>query len=709
MVGFLRQTSILFLGLVGLVSASAAQTIPDTILPGEARQMAGRFAAANRLVAKEKWHDAMDEFQRLLDGAEDVLVPLDPQDPRHLVSLRLLCHARLVSLPEAALRVYRQRVDAKALRWLTDARQNRDIRLLNRLVAEVFCSSHTDKALELLGDLHFEKGQFAEAQHYWHLLEPALTEKATTTSPRPFLLFPRPKTDPARIQAKQLLARLFQGDVRGSRKLLERYRLRYPEVEGTFAGQRGRYVDVLQEFLDAAARDGPPGGAPDWATFGADASRNAIVEKAPDRRIWMDHPGWKVRLDRPQDRDDRAGATSVVISPTVAAGQLAFFPLIVEDWIIVSDACQVKAYDRESGRIAFSYDLQDELPGEKFSTLQRKLPAPQGLHYTLTAADDALFVRLGRQRLGPREGGGLDSYLVRLDLHPSRAKPGARRWIVKATTRPDKVCAFEGSPVVHDGLVYIAHSRFQGIHTQTAIVCYRAEDGVEMWRKDICTTSEFKTDSAPRYRHHHLTLAGSILVYCSHSGAMAAVEVGTGRRAWSIRYPVSAERATLDAPGGRDLGACLYHQHLIYVSPRDSNTLYCLDAESGQTLWSRDGLHPVHLLGVSDGRLLLTTRTGLRAIHSLTGDDRGAWAQPDEGALPALGRALVAGGWIFWPTHDAERPMRAVSVVDGGQERDGLTFDLVELQKLPPGNLAFAHDCLVVAGAEEMYVYARRR
>ena len=32
--------------------------------------------------------------------------------------------------------------------------------------------------------------------------------------------------------------------------------------------------------------------------------------------------------------------------------------------------------------------------------------------------------------------------------------------------------------MVHDGLVYVAQSRFKGLHTQTAVVCYRAEDGL---------------------------------------------------------------------------------------------------------------------------------------------------------------------------------------------------------------------------------------
>ena len=76
--------------------------------------MAGRLAATDRLVARGQWYEALDEYQRLLDEPENTLVPLDPQQPRHLVNLRRLVHARLAALPDKALRLYRQRVDGKA-------------------------------------------------------------------------------------------------------------------------------------------------------------------------------------------------------------------------------------------------------------------------------------------------------------------------------------------------------------------------------------------------------------------------------------------------------------------------------------------------------------------------------------------------------------------------------------------------------------------
>jgi hypothetical protein len=108
---------------------------------------------------------------------------------------------------------------------------------------------------------------------------------------------------------------------------------------------------------------------------------------------------------------------------------------------------------------------------------------------------------------------------------------------------------------------------------------------------------------------------------------------------------------------------------------------------------------------VAGGRLLMTTRNGLRALDARTGRDRGGWAQPDVGRLPAFGRALLAGGWVFWPTQDSAFPVRAANVEDGSQERDGREYNPIELRKIPPGNLAYARGCLVSAGNEEMTVF----
>src|SRR5258708_4767326 len=112
------------------------------------------------------------------------------------------------------------------------------------------------------------------------------------------------------------------------------------------------------------------------------------------------------------------------------------------------------------------------------------------------------------------------------------------RWLAT----PDETkrgAVFEGAPIVQDGRVYIAATRVEGGQTITAIHCYPADaEGTPraLWRRDVSSTQELRGNEH-RLRHHLLTLAGSCVVYCSHSGAIVALDADTGRNVWAVRYP----------------------------------------------------------------------------------------------------------------------------------------------------------------------------
>src|SRR5205823_9597495 len=100
---------------------------------------------------------------------------------------RRLCHRRLAALPVEALRTYRTRVDPQAKKWLEQGTADHDIPLLQRVVDETFCSRRTDAALDLLGDLEFERGQFFEAGRWWGMLaRPASEAAAHAKQPPPW-------------------------------------------------------------------------------------------------------------------------------------------------------------------------------------------------------------------------------------------------------------------------------------------------------------------------------------------------------------------------------------------------------------------------------------------------------------------------------------------------------------------------------------------
>ena len=62
-------------------------------------------------------------------------------------------------------------------------------------------------------------------------------------------------------------------------------------------------------------------------------------------------------------------------------------------------------------------------------------------------------------------------------------------------------------------------------------------------------------------RDRLLTLAGPHVVYCSHAGAVVAVEAETGRRAWGLRYPSRGDKTA-------DLDSYTHDAGLVYLPGR---------------------------------------------------------------------------------------------------------------------------------------------
>src|SRR5262249_2222161 len=149
------------------------------------------------------------------------------------------CHLRLAALPPAALRIYRDRVDGRAKKWLEQAVASRDARLLRRLVDEVFCSRFTDQALDLLGDLAFERGEFEEAERWWRMLALPASRKDKGPRTKDELRFPDPQVDEAGVRAKEILARLFRGERTGLEQEWQAFRALHGKAEGYLAGKKG--------------------------------------------------------------------------------------------------------------------------------------------------------------------------------------------------------------------------------------------------------------------------------------------------------------------------------------------------------------------------------------------------------------------------------------------------------------------------------------
>ncbi len=316
------------------------------------------------------------------------------------------------------------------------------------------------------------------------------------------LVYPDPSLDPARIQTKQLLARLFHGPDSEWGTELDRFRARHGKAEGVLAGRKGRYGDLLH----ALAQDKKKKGAkndPDWLTFGGDPSRGRVIE-APDdildrlSALCRVGPTWRFNLD------DHTRQEGPMPSPAVNAAQarsLAFHPVLVGHQVLVANAQYVTAYDVRSGQSEIWYDVgKQNFVGKP----NLKLPTPPDLRYTLTVADGNVYARLGAQDVGlagvppaPRFGQAAkprrdnETFVSCLSLRPDGKGEDFPhfRWSLGGIF-PDKkdIVLFEGAPLVAGGQIWIAATRYDGNRGITSVNCYPTDDTSEpqlRWRRDV--------------------------------------------------------------------------------------------------------------------------------------------------------------------------------------------------------------------------------
>jgi outer membrane protein assembly factor BamB len=667
---FFRSTAALFLFFAAGLGRSQGPV--QAVLPGETKEYLSRLKLADDLAARQKWSEVVDEYQHLLRDGGDVLVPTENG---RSVQLRRLCQERLAALPPRGLEVYRRRVEVQTRRWLERGTAERDTELLRRIVDDAFCSRAGEKALDLLGDLAFERGEFAEARQWWHLLAPLPSEAGR-------LHFPDPQGDTARVHAKQILALLFEGEQTAAESEWKRFAKSHAKAAGNLAGQDGNYVGILHHWLKRPP-DFPE--LQEWPTFAGSAARQRDLPTKLPSRLWAAGPTWRVSLNKPEHRSE---GEQPAVSAALAR-RLAFHPIIVEDRVLVADARRVLSFDLMTGRLRFHYDLGKD--DGQANIPEQKRPAEPDARYTLTAAEGRVYACLGAT--SPEAAKKSDSFLVCLDLRDAGKKRNRQRWLIRAKGKAGEMAFFEGTPIVRQRRVYVIKSGAASARRfRAALACYDAETGVLRWERPLCEVA-----AAPGVRSHLLTLAGGLLVYCSDAGVIVAVDAETGKLAWGVRYP--KRQAADERPSPRDLAPPVYAAGRLFIAPADSDRLLCLDPYSGRVLWERNGIEPVHLLGCSRGRLLFTTPAGLRAVGTRTGADTDGWIQPEEGKLPGFGRGLLAGGWVFWPVQDAKLPLRALSVEDN---------DLIEpaqLRLLRPGNMAYGQGCVVVAGVGELVGY----
>ncbi len=675
----------------------AVGTIGKVIVGGHLQSLSAIVADAQN---QEVWEQSPDQFVGLVHESGGALITWPTNAPRFgqawsSAQVRRLCQEKLALLPRAALQTYRERVEAEVKALLEQGRRTHETGPLRKIVEEHYASGYADRALDLLGDLAFERGDFAEATHWWRLLVGEAVVPA-----------PSANVELARIRAKRALALMFAGRFDDAHQAIREFHRVHPRAKGMLAGRDDFYHATLQSVLAGLAEARIVNNDAAWTTFGGDGARNRVLSQSIHWQLWEDGPAWRVALPSLQSADQAKAGGEDRSSPNRL---LAFHPVVAGDQVFLADHRSIIGYHLFTGKETLRFELGLAGLADPGSGVGTKAVAPR---FTLSTDGQRLFARLGSIRIGSRKDAAKPSYVVCLDITDPGTRKNRLLWHLKSQADDKSETVFEGTPLVHDGRVFVAVSRIANRQTMTSISCYDTA-GQQRWTREVCETPEFEESAdQPRYRQHLLTLAAGQVVYCSHSGAIVAVDAATGSPTWAVRYPSRGPTLPNAELSPRDLAPCVYADGLIVSAPLDSDRVFGIDVWTGRVRWELEGVEATQILGIARGRVFITTRAGVVAVDGASGQI--VWQQPTEGRLPGLGRAVVSGGWLIWSTQDAKLPYRALSLATGEQEkRDEETSVLPEPQRfdptlfhsLPMGNWAMGQGCLVIAGTHELSVF----
>jgi outer membrane protein assembly factor BamB len=640
----------------------ASGTFREAVSVNAETQVVKTLETAREHIIEGQWDTAVSILQELIDSSGDTLVPVEPGRYSNTGDY---CHLLISQFPQVGLEAYRNRVDDQAKVWFESGQRTLDETQLLRIVDSAFNSAVGGDALWLLGELAFEQGRFALARQYWSLLIPSVVDQreeanpesidnGSTASPKlSYLTYPDPLTSREEVLARLVLCSIFEGDSVRANSELAVCRAEFPDATGTLAGRTGKFVEILADvLLDSRRWDDEKRFTHAKTAPGGRLSRSGLSGPTPKTQemIW--------RQSIPPNRFHGPAARSALETEAPPA----FLPLVDKDFVFVCTADSVFAFDLSTGRPKWAIDDNDD--GSIFTNVLERpitphLPSAGMAWYSLCLSEGRLYARMGPpvMRRSRNEGNSF-SEIIGLDvaeregelvfhvtsdvLDPDAESPEATSW------------SFEGTPLVSDGRVYVSARR--GFpEDETVVACFDANSSRLLWRRKVCASLKTAGDRFNLIGQNLLTLGDGRLFLSTDTGAVAALDVSTGRIQWVVTYQPKRNDTPqeLSDPRRHGLTPCVYHRGIVYAAPNDTNLVYALDASTGQPIWTQQYPDQIlHIVGVVNERLILSGQS-IWAVDTRTGAP--AWPQRIGFADPAgrgYGRPALSHDFLYWPTRD---------------------------------------------------------
>lgn len=655
---------------------------------GATRRQLSRFEQAIR---RAQWEDALEIADQLLISDSREVVSIGES---HYVGLREYCHRQLSQLPPEVLAEYRALVDAPAEAWYRKGVAERNTLLLQRVVEEAFCSSWGDDALDALGELALERGEYLAARMHWEKIGANQQDASKTAD----LTYPDTNLNLAAVQARLILVSLREGNFERAKEELEKFSEEHGEARGKLGGEEVVFAEALDELLEQA-KSSPTGKVQnDWPTYAGAPNRtnfNRVHRPKSIQQVWSSRLSRSAVENLSEYKHDAQAGVQEAHLPALRASKFlsaarlsernsekpSTFPVVSDNLVLWHDTSQVHALSLNSGQEVFSSR------GEVFESLNEQENAANLPVQTLMASGHHVYGTTSKFLKRRRAHGTQnDSQLWGIDLN----RDGALNFRVALE---ESGVEYAGPPLVVGSQLFVAiHS--QDHAARLGIACYDLGMNELRWQQWICQTVDAATNGA-EHRSSNLLTYDSGMIFCgTNIGAIASVRARDGQVQWIRTYDRGNFLPGVDdkLAGFRLQNPCIYNQGVLFIAPLDSDKLFALEADSGKTLWEQERASLTgEIIGAVDGWLFVSDR-GLKAVEGCSG--RVVTLNAD---LRLFGQPAITENLIFWPSY------QKIEIIDLTTGK--AVGEAIPLAEQDGANIVVVGDTLVAAGRTRITVF----
>ncbi len=599
-------------------------------------ELSKQLAKFNGYLDQLAWGEAFRQLSELDGKSLEAMVASDDKG-LHL-AVRVMIQRRLLAMPADGRRAFQLYFDGQAKEMLNAVKQHprpgseEQLATAQKLVDRLLASSVGGEAAELLGDLYFERGNFARAGRNWKL---SLDHGGASGR------------DALRLQIKQAWAMLRDGDQAAAQALYDQLKSRYDDATLTLGGSQ---VDALA-MLNKALQELDVQKQVNLGSVQGDVYRLPRADAQPAWNLTYLNPTHAAKVASQANRGyyyyRSPNLLTRYVPPVEVDQERVYF-----HWLGV-----VFALDRETGKMLWQSGSIEDTAESAQMRLQSSSSDP--CNYAIAQSENAVLV------VSTAEGDDEFRQMVLKAYDKTQggliwSSDSRNDWTIDGVDKRSHAASPVGKVLVSDGIGYVVvHAPDQSGYFLRR---FDADTGQVHWTLPLGDAAAITFyDEMKQFAQPQLLMDKGLLYVMTNNGALLAVDTAAAQVEWAIQMdlpfgvgkstewngigePLTTTLEKMANPNGS--GTLLLRNGVLYALQHYGSTLFALDANRGEVLWSANGLDRDARLIEVDDRHFYTMNARIRA-YRIDGDHALAWNNPNTTFRYDQNGAIFMGGQIL--------------------------------------------------------------